>query len=37
MSLMPRLWPDPNFWYALDVLEDMVLVRLGGNGFDDEE
>jgi hypothetical protein len=31
---MPRLWPDPKCWYPLDAVEDIVLVRLGGNGFE---
>lgn len=34
---MPRLCPAPKFWFALEVVEDIVLDRLGGNGFDEEE
>lgn len=37
MSLMPRLWPAPYGWYALEVEDDIVLVRLGGKGFEADE
>ncbi len=37
MSLIPRLWPDPFCSYALELIEETVLVRLGGNGLEDEE
>ena len=37
VSLIPRLWPKPAYEYPLEATEDMVLVLLGGNGFDDIE
>lgn len=37
MSLIPRLWPAPFCPNALELLEETVLVRLGGNGFENEE
>lgn len=35
ISLIPRLWPAPK--YPSEVVEDIVLVRLGVSGFDVEE
>lgn len=32
---MPRLWPIPKFSNALELEDDIVLVRLGKNGLDD--
>ena len=37
VSLMPRLWPAPEFGFALDAVEDMVLVRLRRKGLEEEE
>ena len=34
---MPLLWPAPNCWWELEFVEDIVLVRLGGNGFEESE
>ena len=37
VSLMPRLWPAKCWLYDDDPTEDIVLVRLGAYGLDEDD